>query len=43
MRADATLRARSHKSDGRRYDRTIMSITRDEFARRYPELLQRNA
>lgn len=28
---DATLRERSRKSDGERYDRTILSITRSEF------------
>lgn len=28
---DATLRERSRKSDGERYDRSIMSITRAEF------------
>jgi RimJ/RimL family protein N-acetyltransferase len=32
---DGTLRERSRKSDGRRYDRTIMSITRDEYEVRH--------
>jgi RimJ/RimL family protein N-acetyltransferase len=31
FRVDATLRERSRKSDGRRYDRTVLSITRSEF------------
>jgi len=34
FRIDGTLRERSHKSDGERYDRTILSITREEFAAR---------
>jgi RimJ/RimL family protein N-acetyltransferase len=34
FRVDGTLRERSRKSDGKRYDRTILSITRDEFAAR---------
>ena len=33
---DATLRERSLKSDGRRYDHTVLSITRDEFVARHP-------
>lgn len=33
---DATLRDRSLKSDGKRYDRTVFSITRAEFDARYP-------
>jgi len=32
FRVDGVLRERSLKSDGRRYDRTYMSITREEFA-----------
>lgn len=32
FRTDGTLRARSSKNDGNHYDRTIMSITRDEFS-----------
>ena len=32
---DGALRERSRKSDGRRYDRTIMSITRDEYEVRH--------
>lgn len=32
---DGTLRERSRKADGRRYDRTILSITRAEFDARY--------
>jgi RimJ/RimL family protein N-acetyltransferase len=32
FRVDGVLRERSLKSDGKRYDRTYMSITRDEFA-----------
>jgi RimJ/RimL family protein N-acetyltransferase len=31
FRVDGTLRERSKKSDGRRYDRTVLSITRAEF------------
>ena len=33
FRVDGVLRERSLKSDGKRYDRTYMSITRDEFDR----------
>ncbi|MGZ8626551.1 MAG: hypothetical protein ACXWXK_07765 [Actinomycetota bacterium] len=32
---DGTLRERSLKSDGERYDRTILSITRAEFDARH--------
>jgi RimJ/RimL family protein N-acetyltransferase len=32
---DGTHRERSLKNDGRRYDRTIMSITREEFEMRH--------
>lgn len=35
FRVDGTMRERSYKSDGKRHDRTIMSITRDEFTARY--------
>lgn len=31
FRVDGTLRERSHKSDGERYDRTVLSMTRSEF------------
>lgn len=31
LRIDGILRERSLKTDGKRYDRTVMSITRDEF------------
>ena len=31
FRVDGVLRERSAKTDGKRYDRTFMSITRDEF------------
>lgn len=31
FRLDGTMRERSLKTDGKRYDRTFMSITRDEF------------
>jgi RimJ/RimL family protein N-acetyltransferase len=31
FRVDGTMRERSRKSDGRRYDRTVLSITRAEF------------
>jgi RimJ/RimL family protein N-acetyltransferase len=31
FRVDGVLRERSHKSDGERYDRTYMSVTRAEF------------
>jgi len=34
FRIDGALRERSLKSDGKRYDRTYMSITRDEFENR---------
>lgn len=33
---DATLRERSLKSDGKRYDRTFLSITREEFEALHP-------
>jgi [ribosomal protein S5]-alanine N-acetyltransferase len=42
MRRDGTLRERSYKSDGRHHDRTVMSITRDEFERLHPNALQGN-
>jgi len=35
FRVDATLRERSRKSDGERYDRTVLSITRSEFDARH--------
>jgi RimJ/RimL family protein N-acetyltransferase len=31
FRIDGTLRERSRKSDGKRYDRSVLSITRSEF------------
>jgi RimJ/RimL family protein N-acetyltransferase len=31
FRVDGTMRERSRKSDGKRYDRTVLSITRAEF------------
>lgn len=35
FRVDGTLRERSRKSDGNRYDRTVLSMTRSEFAARH--------